>query len=144
MLHTSSSSEEEDSPMNFQLYAFFMKDFGERLKALREKAGLSQRELARLAGIEAMQISRYERGVGYPAVETLIAIARTLDVGLDYLLLGKTQASKRSDTQIFRHITLLEKLRQADKELDKKDVEMVTALLDAFMVRKRMKKLVNE
>ena len=144
MLHTSSSSEEEDSPMNFQLYAFFMKDFGERLKALREKAGLSQRELARLAGIEAMQISRYERGVGYPAVKTLIAIARTLDVGLDYLLLGKTQASKRSDTQIFRHITLLEKLRQADKELDKKDVEMVTALLDAFMVRKRMKKLVNE
>lgn len=130
--------------MNFQLYAFFMKDFGERLKALREKAGLTQRELARLAGIEAMQISRYERGVGYPAVETLIAIARTLDVGLDYLLLGKSQPSKRSGTQIFRHITLLEKLREADKELDKKDVEMVLALLDAFMVRKRMKKLVNE
>jgi transcriptional regulator with XRE-family HTH domain len=130
--------------IDFQTYALFMKEFGERLRMLREKAGLSQRELARLAGIEAMQISRYERGVGYPAVETLIAIAQALDVGLDYLLLGKSDDSKRGQKQLFRHLLLFEKLRDADRELTKKDVEMVVALLDAFLVRKRMRKLVNE
>src|SRR5438445_9781710 len=100
--------------MDFEFYALFMKEFGERLKALREKAGLTQRELARLASIEPMQISRYERGVGYPAVETLIALARVLDVGLDYLLLGKSQPSARPQSPLFRHVVLFEKLREAD------------------------------
>lgn len=131
--------------IDFQTYSSFMKEFGTRLRALREKAGLTQRELARLAGIEAMQISRYERGVGYPAVETLLALAKTLDVDLDYLLLGKTEKASKGDTsKTFRHLLLLEKLREADQELGRKDVEMVVALVDAFLVRKRMKKLVNE
>jgi transcriptional regulator with XRE-family HTH domain len=131
--------------IDFQTYSSFMKEFGTRLRALREKAVLTQRELARLAGIEAMQISRYERGVGYPAVETLLALAKTLDVDLDYLLLGKTEQAATGDTsKAFRHVLLLEKLREADQELGRKDVEMVVALVDAFLVRKRMKKIVNE
>ena len=131
--------------IDFRSYSSFMKEFGTRLRALREKAALTQRELARLAGIEAMQISRYERGVGYPAVETLLALAKTLDVDLDYLLLGKTEKAPKGDTsKTFRHVLLLEKLREADQDLGRKDVEMVVALVDAFLVRKQMKKLVNE
>lgn len=131
--------------IDFQTYSSFMNEFGTRLRVLREKAVLTQRELARLGGIEAMQISRYERGVGYPAVETLLTLAKTLDVDLDYLLLGKTDPTPKGETSKgFRHVLLLEKLREADQELGKKDVEMVVALVDAFLIRKRMKKLVNE
>jgi len=59
---------------------------GDRLKATREANGLSQRELARLCGIAANQIFRYENGKGDISGTYLAIIAKKLGVSADYLL----------------------------------------------------------
>jgi transcriptional regulator with XRE-family HTH domain len=60
--------------------------FGERLKVARERKGLSQRQVARDAGIRAATISDLERGAR-PDLPLSVAlkIARALGVGLDHL-----------------------------------------------------------
>ena len=56
--------------------------FGERLKALREKAGLSQLQLAEKSGIAQRSISHYENGVT-PGWNTIVALADALGVPTD-------------------------------------------------------------
>lgn len=53
---------------------------GERLRAARRRAGLTQRELAAKAGVSAMSISRYECGRRYPSGRTLLKITRALGI----------------------------------------------------------------
>lgn len=50
------------------------KRFGSWLKQERERAGKSQKELARLAGIHPVQISRIETGESGTKIETLDAL----------------------------------------------------------------------
>jgi transcriptional regulator with XRE-family HTH domain len=125
-------------------YTFSMKDFGQRLRQLRKERGLTQGDLARLAKIDIMQVSRYERGLGLPSLETAIALARVLETSTDLLFLGKAADEPAAPEEHFRHLPLVEVLRQADHELMRRDVDMVVALVEAFLLRKRMKKLVNE
>ena len=51
-----------------------------RLRAIRERAALSQRELAELAGITPVQISRIERGEAEPYATTVRKLAAALKV----------------------------------------------------------------
>ncbi len=51
----------------------------EELRRLRKKAGLSQRELARLAGVSQSLIAKIEKGEVNPRISTLIKILRVLD-----------------------------------------------------------------
>lgn len=57
-----------------------------RLKALREKRGISQLKLAMDLGLNQNSISRYESGVREADYKTLIALADYFDVSIDYLL----------------------------------------------------------
>lgn len=50
------------------------------LRQLREKRGLTQDELARLARIDQAQISRLERGFGRPTPEAVLRIAEALNL----------------------------------------------------------------
>lgn len=59
---------------------------GQRIKALRTEAGLSQAELAEQVGGDARQISRYENGRITPSVDALVRIAEALNVSLDHLV----------------------------------------------------------
>jgi transcriptional regulator with XRE-family HTH domain len=60
--------------------------FGERLRTIREKRGLTQRELGALCGLGDKQIWRYENGQSAPNTEALIQLARILGITSDYLL----------------------------------------------------------
>lgn len=61
--------------------------FGEYLKQLRERNGLTINQLAALAGISGSQISRIENGVrGVPKPATLRKIAEATDVTYEELL----------------------------------------------------------
>ncbi|CAN7193074.1 XRE family transcriptional regulator [Variovorax sp. LjRoot84] len=55
---------------------------GEQIKALRVACGASGGELARRCGISSSLLSRVERGLVSPSVETLNRIAQGLDVPL--------------------------------------------------------------
>lgn len=57
-----------------------------RLKALREKRGISQLKLAMDLELNQNSISRYESGAREADYKTLIALADYFDVSIDYLL----------------------------------------------------------
>lgn len=53
---------------------------GEAVRTMREKAGLSMRELARRAGVSQPFLSQIERGVSAPSMVTIYRLADALDV----------------------------------------------------------------
>lgn len=59
------------------------------LKALREKKGLSQLQLALKLGINQNTVSRYENCQREADYQTLIIFADFFDVSIDYLI-GRT------------------------------------------------------
>ena len=69
-----------------------MVDLGNRLKTLRLRKGLSQKELARQVGVTKSTISAYEKGDRKPPYENLVLLARIFHVSTDYLL-GATRNS---------------------------------------------------
>lgn len=121
-------------------YHLFVKQFGKRLRQLRQERGLSQQDLARLAKLHFMQIGKYERGEGFPAAESLLALANALEVSTDFLLTGESDNIRT--TPAFRFPLLLEKVTQLDQELDKADIPAILEFLDAFLAKKRIKKLI--
>lgn len=121
-------------------YTWTMKQFGRRLRTLRNEKGLSQADLARMAKTHPMQVGKYERGEGFPAVETLAALSRALEVSIDYLLTGEEHDSERNE-DAFHFPLLLEKVRELDREIDRRDVATVLDFLDAYLAKKRIKKM---
>ena len=87
---------------------------GERIAALRRRAGLSQAELAQRLQISASAMGMYEQGRREPSVDTLIAMAQELQVSIDYLLTGKIRTVEEDAlmTQM-----LLERITTADERL---------------------------
>ena len=59
---------------------------GARIKAARERAGLTQEDLASELDMSPTHISVLERGRKAPKLETLVNIANTLHVSTDMLL----------------------------------------------------------
>lgn len=59
---------------------------GTRIKAAREKAGMTQEDLAAVLEMSPTHISVIERGVKSPKLETFIKIANALKVSSDTLL----------------------------------------------------------
>jgi transcriptional regulator with XRE-family HTH domain len=55
---------------------------GKRIKELRKKGGMTQEALADLVKIDPRHLSRLERGVHYPSIDTLELIAQHLRVPL--------------------------------------------------------------
>ena len=61
-------------------------DIGKRIKKIRSDKGLTQKQLAKIAGIGEMTISQYERGVRQPKVEQLQRIVNVLGISMNQLL----------------------------------------------------------
>ncbi len=61
-----------------------------KLKELRQKLGLSQKEFAEKLGIEYQNYNKYELGKNEPSIETMIKIADYYGISLDYLCDRKT------------------------------------------------------
>lgn len=59
---------------------------GSRVRQARRAAGMSLRELAAKAGISAMAISKYERGVIEPSASSMLKLARALSVRTEFFL----------------------------------------------------------
>lgn len=60
--------------------------FGEKLCAMRKEKGLTQAELAKLAGVGLRTITNYEKGTTYPQNrEVYSVLAQILGCDADYL-----------------------------------------------------------
>lgn len=61
-------------------------DRGMRLKELRKKRNLSQKEAARRLGISRATVSAYERNIKSPSIDTLEQMALLYHTSIDFML----------------------------------------------------------
>lgn len=66
--------------------------FAERLKAIRKKKGLTQKELADSLGIPYQGISQYERGIRQPKYQTVEKLSKALECDISELVDPNQQA----------------------------------------------------
>lgn len=59
---------------------------GDRIRALRDKTGLSQKDFANLAKLSDGQVKRYELGSAEPPYSTLLWYADYFNVSVDWIL----------------------------------------------------------
>ena len=88
-------------------------EFGERLTAIRKEKKISQSELAKMVGIHANVLGRYERGEARPFVETAVKLAQALNVSADYLR-GNTELD--IDTETLKRLEDMSKLSDDNKQ----------------------------
>ena len=69
--------------------------FGERLQALRQRAGMSQDALAERLGVSRQAVSRWERDETMPETDKVIALADLFGVTTDYLLRPRPEETEQ-------------------------------------------------
>lgn len=74
--------------------------FSDNLKEIRNKRNITQEQLAELLSVSRQTVSKWESGIGYPETETLLFLAKELNVSLDYLFsercnMVRPESSKR-------------------------------------------------
>lgn len=99
------------------------KELGEKIRCIMDELALSQKQLAELANVTEVSMSRYISGERDPSIETLANIATALHTTTDFLL------GKESDKEFeFRNVkTLL--ARSAKQLTNKQKREIIVALL---------------
>jgi len=68
-------------------------DLGRRIRKQRMMHGWTQEALAERVNVSTSFVGHVERGTRKASLETLVSIANTLDVSLDYLLSGSLNNS---------------------------------------------------
>lgn len=63
-----------------------LKVFADRLKWVREKKGITQKEMAEKIGVSQSYYSKFEYDQREPNIETLIKISDTLEEAIDFLV----------------------------------------------------------
>jgi transcriptional regulator with XRE-family HTH domain len=111
--------------------ATFAAEFGARLRAARDRRGMTQQQLASEIGTYAPRISQYEGGAVVPEGETLAAIAEALDVSLDELVLGRP----REQPDDVRDVRLRASVRELEGLEDRRFVDAALMVIDAFVVQ---------
>ena len=91
--------------------------FGEKLRDIREKKGITLKTVATSVSVSESLISQIERNKVSPSIDTLFAIAESLDVDLDYLF---------SDYQKKRKVNIL-------KEEDRKKSKLMGSYIISYL-----------
>ena len=101
-----------------------LKGFGEKLKELREKSGLTQKQLALQIGVSKSAISQYELQERIPSPIVIIKIASVFHVSSDYLLGIDNQKRLNLSGLSEKEIEIIEALVQNMIEKNKKIKEI--------------------
>lgn len=114
------NQQSEENPLSTKLMTF-----GNRLKAAREKAGLTQKELAEQFGTSQRVQSGYERGVVAPQIDYLFKLEQ---LGIDTrTLLFDDQGLYKLDN---REQTIMDLYREAD---EKTQLQVLALLVERAM-----------
>lgn len=58
----------------------------EKIKLLREKAGLTQAELAKILGLSRSGVNAWEMGLSIPSTQYVVELAKNFKVSTDFIL----------------------------------------------------------
>ncbi|MGM0922210.1 MAG: helix-turn-helix domain-containing protein [Bacillota bacterium] len=108
--------------------------FGHKLKLLRKKKGLTQKQLAEKLFLSQSSITRFERDEMLPTSETLNKIANYFDVSIDHLL-DRPKHTKSSNLEKAIN-EAIEELKEEDTllfmkngDIDEETVELIKKAL---------------
>lgn len=106
-------------------------DFSVRLKELRTDNDMSQTELAQKLNLKASAISKYEKGITQPAIETLKKLAQIFCVTVDYLI-GLSDIRNPYDISNItpNEVELVEHFRQLSYENKIRIDERIKTIID--------------
>ena len=75
---------------------------GDVIRALREKKGLTQEELAQRIFVSGKAVSKWETGKGYPDISLLEPLAAALDISVIELLSGQSVTNRNRAANMLR------------------------------------------
>ena len=90
-------------------------DLGRRIREERQKLNLTQENLAEAINVSTAYIGQIERGRRCPTLDTLICIANTLGVSIDYLL--RESLTPTSPALMNLWVQLTRDLSEQEKEM---------------------------
>ena len=99
---------------------------GERIRAYRTKAGLSQESLAEKAGLHSTYIGQLERGEKNATLESIEKVARALEVSFETLfkhIVGGLAQNESAEQCYSLIVNLPEKEQRAILELVRKAID---------------------
>ena len=112
---------------------------GERLRALRERHGLSQQQVADKLGMSASAVGMYEQNRRQPDNETLKKFSNLFDTSIDYLL-GNDIKTNNDNKELLETIStdlsdpLNKALYSKASELkNAKDKQIVLNIIESFI-----------
>ena len=82
-----------------------MKSIGETIASLRKQKGMTQNELAEKMNVTDKAVSKWERDLSCPDINTISKLAKILDVSVDELLQAKKK--ENSNTKLKDLINLI-------------------------------------
>lgn len=102
---------------------------GDRLRQKRTLIGLTQDEMADKIGRSPKYYADIERGSCGMSVETLLGISKTLDMSLDYIILGKV----RNDEEVYNNTEEVNAILSVINTAPKKKRQYVLRMLKLFL-----------
>ncbi len=111
---------------------------GERIQVLRKENNLTQSMLAEKVNISLPQIVRYETKQVQPPADVLMKMALAFGTTIDFLVNGdlneKAQNSIK-DSKLLQQFKDVENMEEDDKNV-------IVKLIDAFITKKQIQKMV--
>ena len=106
----------------------------ENLKALRESAAISQRQLAEAIGVSQQSINKYENHNIEPDIGTLIRIADYFNTSVDYLI-GHAALRHRIENVTKYELNTEERhLIDRFRKLSRKQKTCVSTVIDSYSI----------
>lgn len=108
------------------------KIFGHFIAGIRKEKNMTQAELADKIGVTDKAISRWERGIGFPDINTLEPLAKALDITILELMNSQKSDAESETTQESQIIEIMNKAVEISKENQRQ--ERVTNWLSGGVV----------
>jgi transcriptional regulator with XRE-family HTH domain len=109
-----------------KLAALAAKDIADRISRLRRARGWKQKELAAKIDSSLYQISKMERGRYIPRASTLLRLAHSFSVTVDFLLTGRSPRLPQGDPRLRERLPALDRLPETQRDF-------LILFLDAFL-----------
>jgi transcriptional regulator with XRE-family HTH domain len=104
--------------------------FGQRLLGLRERAGLSQQQLADRLGISQRAYAHWERQAVTLRPDRMVKLAQSLSVSVEDLI-GNGETKRRS----MRPAGKMRRLFEAASQLPRSQQQKIAAVIEAFVAQ---------
>lgn len=74
--------------------------FGQMISSLRKEKGMTQLELAEKMGVTDKAVSKWERDLSFPDVNSIPKLAEIFEISIDELMQTKDSTKKKDSTEI--------------------------------------------